>query len=249
MLNSWRHLPSYSLEPRVTPYFAVFLRKILCSRFGRIHETLIPKFPLHIHTMCDEKERKKLNLPNGLGHSYNVDYVAFSEDKKTVYLVELKTDMNSKSDTQTKYLGRARDKEFLSLVEGIKDIAPRSKQKQKYVHLLHLLAADPKLALLSSQGMNHVHERSFPDVKRGYKKAISDMEVSSEYFSTTVAVFIQPRLDEKDHANDENGFEYFYFDEIADTVEGKGEVGDLFATYLRRWKSDAGINSPENSLS
>lgn len=248
MLNFWRHLPSYSLENRVTPYFALFLRDILCSRFGRIHDILLPEFPLHIHTMYDKNERKKLKLRNGLGHSYNVDYVAFSEDKKTVYLVELKTDMNYKSEKQKECLRRAQNTEFLSLVAGIKQIAPRSKQKQKYVSLLHQLT-DPSLALVSSLGMNNVKEHSFPDVKRGYKKAISDLKVSSEYFSKTVVVYIQPRLDEKDHANDENGFEYFYFDEIADTVEGKGEIGDLFATYLRRWKCDAGINSPENSLS
>ena len=243
LLNSWRHLPSYSLEPRVTPYFALFLRDILCTRFGRIHEILIPEFPLHIHTICSEKERVELNLRAGPHQSNNVDYVAFSEDKKTVYMVELKTDINSISDTQRGYLRRARDTEFLTLVKRIKQIAPESEQKQKYVHLLHLLA-DPRLALVNSQGLDRVNECSFPTVTRGYKKAISNLEISSENFLKTIVVFIQPKPDKKNQANDENGFDYFYFDEIADTVEGKDELGDLFALYLRRWVSVAGSESP-----
>ena len=112
LLNRWRHLPFYSLETRAAPFFALFLRDVLQAKFGtEIHETVIPEFPLRIGTLHDDER----NL------SKNVDYVAFSKDERTVYLVELKTDMDSKRDEQDDYLSKARDEiEFGRLVEGVR---------------------------------------------------------------------------------------------------------------------------------
>ena len=142
LLNDWRHLPFYSLETRAAPFFAVFMRELLSTHFDcEIHEILIPEFPLRIGTLYNEDERKQLQPEPSADQSYNVDYVAFAKDKRTAYLVELKTDMDSLRSQQDKYLIEARNKGLPALVEGVKKMSKKSKKKQKYVHLLHRLSA------------------------------------------------------------------------------------------------------------
>ena len=244
MLNSWRHLPSYSLENRVTPYFAVFMREILCSRFGRICESLIPEFPLHIHTMYDEGERSKRgDLPKGSRHSYKVDYVAFSEDKTTAYLIELKTDNRYISKKQNEYLRRARDTKFREFVKAIKHIAKGSRKKKKYVHLLRLLA-NPELDLVNNDDYKQLEETSFSKVNQGFTAKVESLRINNQTYPKTVVVFIQPRLQNAKNLEDENGFKHIFFDEIVNLVKGKGELRDLFTTSLQRWNSNAGSEKP-----
>ena len=57
LLDRWRHLPAYRLEPRVAPFFALFLRDVLSTRFGiQLHDIVIPEFPLRIGTLYPKKE-------------------------------------------------------------------------------------------------------------------------------------------------------------------------------------------------
>jgi hypothetical protein len=72
LLNRWRHFATYQFERRVDIFFALYLREIVESRVkDPLFDTMIPEFPLWLD---------KLKL---------ADYMLFSQDKKTVYLLEL----------------------------------------------------------------------------------------------------------------------------------------------------------------
>lgn len=244
LLNRWRHLPFYSLETRAAPFFAVFMRDVLDAHFKdrEFHETLIPEFPLRIGTLYTDDEREKKLSKNGrkpsADQSCNVDYVAFDKDGKTAYLVELKTDLDSTRPDQNVYLERARKKEFSCLVEGVRKLAQKSKKKQKYVHLLHRLAATG-LALVDMP--EELYCKTFPRMLPGWTKALGEQEPRPGAFSTVEVVFVQPTEHPKSEYPD---FKYIYFDEVADIIQTGGDLGCVFANYLRQWTEPAGSCDP-----
>ena len=231
LLNRWRHLPFYSLETRAAPFFAVFLRDVLSETLNvEIHETVIPEFPLRIGSLYTDEERGELHPKPGRNQSYNVDYVAFAKDKSTAYLVELKTDMGSKRSKQDDYLCKARDIEFAGLVEGVRELAKvkrRRNKRRKYFHLLHLLFA-PGASLLTTP--------------------VDKLEIDTTSFRKTKVVFIQPKPDPKPRTNSSTAynFKYVYFDEVANIVETKGELGKQFARCVRQWTNEAGCPDPSD---
>ena len=244
LLNDWRHLPSYSLETRAAPFFAVFMRGLLSEHFHReIHEILIPEFPLRIGTLYNKDERKELQPEPSADQSYNVDYVAFAKDKKTAYLVELKTDMRSLRSKQNKYLLDAREQGLPALVEGVKKLSKKSDKKQKYVHLLHRLAA-PGIDLVTIPDDTRLYEKTFrrSRVVAGWTPALKQLTVNKQHFPKTMVVFVQP----VERNKDDNGFEHIYFAEVANRVERRGDLGALFANYLRQWTSIAGNKDPRD---
>ena len=246
LLNRWRHLPFYSLEPRASPFFALFLRDVLSTHFcTEMHEILIPEFPLRIGTLYTKDElklRSGTGREPGTNQSYNVDYVALAKDNNTAYLVELKTDMGSKRVEQDEYLRKARDKEFGHLVKGVKQLAKASDMKQKYVHLLHLLSAS-ELELVSIPEDARLYEKSFPRVVSGWtKEGIEKLEINKQTFPNTKVVFIQPAKDESDKCD----FEYIHFKKVANIVQRHGDLGAIFANYLRQWTKEAGSPDPRD---
>ena len=250
LLNDWRHLPAYSLETRAAPFFAVFMRDVLSSHFGHeVHEILIPEFPLRIGTLYNDEERERLQPVPSPDQSYNVDYVAFaknrknSEDKRAVYLVELKTDMESRRPQQDKYLYAARKKGLPALVKGIRKISKKSKKKQKYVNLLSRLSA-PGIELVSIPDDSLLYKKTFPNVVRGWSDAVKQLKITDRVFPNVEVVYVQPN--KEDHP-DKLGFNYIYFDEVASVVERCGDLGVMFANYLRQWKKPAGSRDPRNS--
>ena len=247
LLNDWRHLPSYSLETRAAPFFAVFMRDVLSSRFGHeIHEILIPEFPLRIGTLYNDEECERLQPVPSANQSYNVDYVAFAkngrkiENKRTAYLVELKTDMESRRPQQDRYLYAARKKGLPALVKGVRKISKKSKKKQKYVNLLSRLSA-PGIDLVTIPDDAILYEKTFPNVVRGWTDAVNQLKIADQVFSNVEIVYVQPT---KEGRRDELGFNYIYFDEVASVVERRGDLGAMFANYLRQWKKPAGSRDP-----
>ena len=238
LLNRWRHLPFYSLETRAAPFFAIFLRDVLSAKFGKeMHETVIPEFPLRIRTLYNADERKKRSS----GHSNNVDYVAFDKDLCTAYLVELKTDMGSIRDDQNEYLGAAQRKAFPALVEGVIELAKGSpNSKRKYVHLLHQLA---ELKFISVP--KGVYKKSFGGdrVVAGWTKEAEGMKLVGQKCSKTEVVFIQPTRPTEDTSKTYD-FQHICFDEVANVVQRHGDLGCMFANYLRQWTKDAGSLDP-----
>ena len=246
LLNRWRHLPFYSLETRAAPFFGIFLRDVLRARFGtEIHETVIPEFPLRIHTLYNADERKKRRLESSPGHSNNVDYVAFDKDIRTAYLVELKTDMGSVRDDQNEYLCAARRKAFPGLVEGVAELAKGSDSKRKYVHLLHLLAESGLISVPKG-----LYEKSFgrDRVVSGWTEEAKGLEIGGQKCSKTKVVFIQPRPNPKPTKNTSKtyDFQYIYFDEVANIVQRHGDLGCIFANFLRQWVEEAGSPNPRD---
>ena len=150
-------------------------------------------------------------------------------------MVELKTDMDSLRSQQDEYLCAARKKGLPSLVEGVRKMAKKSEKKQKYVHLLHRLSA-PGIELVFILDDTPLYEKTFPRVVSGWTRAVEQLTFEKQHFSETTIVFVQPIKGEPD----ENGFEHIYFEEVANIVERRGDLGALFANYLRQWTKRAG---------
>ena len=234
LLDKWRNLPSYKLELRTAPYFALFLQEILSKSLGKeIHPVVIPEFPLRLGDL-----QIGTNPNAGENQSKNVDYVAFSKNMDVFYLVELKTDMGSIVPEQEDYLLQAREGCFRQLLRGVVEISKHSTSKNKYVHLLHQLS---RLGLISIP--DQLYEKSFPTPKAGWSKAlckVSEEIESMGYQPQMKVVYIQPR-----EGKTKKGIEYIYFDQVADIVEIGGELGAIFANYLRQWTIDAGSRHPK----
>lgn len=239
LLNRWRHLPFYSLEMRAAPFFALFLRDVLSEALGvELHQTVIPEFPLRIGSLYTEKERKDLDPKPGRNQSFNVDYVAFTKNKSTAYLVELKTDMGSKRPKQDEYLCQAQNTGFSQIVKGVRPLAKASRSKQKYVHLLHELSKTGFVCMT-----DELYGKSFCRVVPGWTKAIEGLKFKERESSKTKVVYIQPTHDPKPT----KGFEYICFKKVAEVVETKGELGNLFAQCLRQWTREAGCPDPRKT--
>ncbi len=217
LMDRWRHLPGYRLEPQVAPYFAMYLPEILKDKFGKINETVIPEFPLRLGTLCDEstlcksKNRKKTKScrcskaevcsgrPN---MSKKVDFVAFGE--KATYLVELKTDMKSIKPNQIEYLATAEKVGFPKLAKAVKKMkCASSGQKPKYSCLIKMLES-----------------------------------VEFEEALETKVVFLLPNKESCPESLREFGWDdnIITFEEVANKVKESGNLGKILACHLLKWK-------------
>ena len=233
LLNRSRHLPGYPLEGRSAPFFALFLRDILRDHFDvEMHPVLIPEFPLRIGTLDCKATRPNL--------SYNVDYVAFARNRKTAFLVELKTDMSSKRKNQEEYLQKARDDiGFRRLVKDVTKLAKASPSKRKYVHLLHQLSLAGFVVKTDALCEKAFSKSRFDGV---WDEAIDNLDVEKTPLATKV-VFIQPIQHKSDG---DTGFEYIYFCEVARIVASKGDLGEQFAHHLLQWRYPPGNRHPRD---
>ncbi len=243
-LDCWRHLPAYRLEPSIAPFFALFLRDVLSKKLKvELHQIVVPEFPLRIGTLQKTGESgtgtPKVSGKAGKNQSYNVDYLAFSRDLTKAFLVELKTDIDSVSTKQQCYLKRAAEVGIGELVGGIIEICKETEKQTKYVHLLHRLS---KLDLVSIPDGTELYDLTFPQPRRGWSNALCQVKAKcSADEPKCEVVYIQPNLGDA-----VKGFKYVYFDEIADIVQGFGELGGIFAQYLRKWTAPAGVRDPRD---
>lgn len=132
-LDNWRNLPAYQLERRADVFFAIYLDEIIKGKFNDHIEFIIPEFPVRRGTVYTTKE---VSNPN---RSFKIDYVAINNTSKNVYLIELKTDDNSRRDEQDQDLERAKNANITNLINGILAIYKATKSKKKYNNLLSLL--------------------------------------------------------------------------------------------------------------
>lgn len=146
LLDKWRKLPAYQLERRADIFFALHLEEILKIKELQITKTIIPEFPVRLGALYskekfNEKFKKELKKPN---QSFKIDYLAFSTDQKTVYLIELKTDKDSRRTKQDEYLNDVKDRieknAYEILLRDIEEIRNNSISKTKYDHLISLLS-------------------------------------------------------------------------------------------------------------
>ena len=151
-----------------------------------------------------------------------VDYFALSENGHCGFLIELKTDMGSWRDKQCKYLMKAKENGTTKILCDLKEISkvPGHKgRRKKYLHMLNAL---------SELGLDEIDAPKNPELK---------------------VVYVQPRqLDERQRTDCSQHVDRFiYFKEFAGYVEGQGQIGKLFADYLRKWTRDAAESPPSES--
>ena len=245
LMDDWRHLPGYRLEARAAPFFALYLRDVLSARLDvKLHPIVVPEFPLRIGTLDpDEKlaqKRPEDSQARRQNLSYNVDYVAFSDDRETAFLVELKTDMSSIDKNQEAYLRLARDRKLGPLVRGIVEICENSKKRSKYVHLLHLLA---NLELVSIPDRDKLYRMTFPIPRAGWTNEFKEVKPTVDgKLEHTRVIYIQPRESNQPVED----FEYIFFDEVADVAQRLGDLGCIFANFLRQWTTNPGTRKPRD---
>ena len=236
LLDRWRHLPAYQLEPRAGVFFALFLPEVLGAQLsgnGRSIEIdcrLIPEFPI-----------KK----SGSNQSTKVDYLVLSRDRKLAFLVELKTDMASKLSphgiAQQRLLIDTATQGSRSLIDnsiGILRRHPIVRQtRQKYVHLVHCL---DELGLISLQ-KDDLYRKAFAAKQDGIYRLLETVRVA-ETMPELKVLYVQPTH----HPSDRTCV--VDFSTFAGIVE-EGQEGEdarkLFARHLRYWASrKAGSVSP-----
>ena len=226
-LDRWRHFAGYPLEPRVDALFGLFLPKVIedCCGVEEMHSQVIPQFPL---------KQSETN------RSDKVDFLALSKDGGRAFLIELKTDMDSLRGEQNDYLNRAQKRELACILSDFKKVAGGGSvspnDRLKYFHLITALC---EMGLLKVP--NKLEEKIRKGRKRESKKLICDIEVLSSS-TTPKVIFVQPTRGKLD---DQDGFDHIYFNKFADSIEGHGKLGCLFASYLRRWETEAGKCPPE----
>ena len=214
----------------------MFLSDVLSEHFNTGETTVIPEFPLRIGTLYpDDINRNKRGAENN--QSVKVDFAAFNKNMGVVYLVELKTDVNSRNDTQDDYLKSAREIDFKTLIGDVKKIAWASNSKHKYGHLLYRLEL---LGLIKAP--EELYNELFQDKGRYLKEHHEKIEILPPNKDVAIKiVYVQPKKTEKD---DRELFNYIYFEKFASLIESKGTLGKVFAECLLSWQSQAGTTDP-----
>ncbi|MEO1263499.1 MAG: hypothetical protein AAFZ15_32105 [Bacteroidota bacterium] len=129
LLDDWRNLPAYQLERRADIFFALHLKQILEKKFQvEIEKEIIPEFPIRKGNIPGQHEKNN--------QSFKVDYLALSKDRNQVYLIELKTDMDSKNLKQDDYLKKAAELKLRGLINGLIKIVEKTRKRKKYNYLL-----------------------------------------------------------------------------------------------------------------
>lgn len=211
LLDRWRHLPSYRLEPRTDAFFALFLVDVLDSHLQsrgiRVDPRVIPEFPLG---------------RRGTKRSDKADYFAVSADRKHAFLIELKTDMRSLKVDQGSYLNRARDRGLAALLCDIRSMAKakRPYARRKYFHLLKAIAALDLMELPPDL------EHNIYSQPRGVYDCIAAIDIPKRLPVIEIIYIVPTAIEGRDCID---------FETLAGVVENRGEIGKRLAASLREW--------------
>lgn len=241
-LTLWRNLPKYQLERRADIFFSLYLKDILEATFlkdGNPVELLpliIPEFPL--------KQKDDSN------HTANVDYVMFSIDLKTIYLIEFKTDMGSLRPDQFTYLKAAKDKindknfGFKKILVELWTVFAATNDKQKYYHLFNILEENNLLSL-----PNDLQNKLYSGKLQGISKLIEAGMVPTNINEAKI-VFIQPKdfSDEEIEKHSEYKLSEMTRITFENVIECLTDINTpfskLFASYIQTWTFEAGTQPP-----
>ena len=144
--------------------------------------------------------------------------------------MELKTDVASRRDAQDHYLEKCEELGLITILDGLTSIVKATSAHQKYFHLLSNLT---ELGCLSLPP--ELAESVYPQARSGLRKLQDQIEICVDpgEFELEV-VYIQPIAPE-------NGMENVIgFEEMASWLEGRDDMAQVFAEYLRRWTTPAG---------
>lgn len=234
LLDKWRHFAGFPLEARSEVLFALFLPTVLenCESVGiKVKPHIIPQFPLR-QNRIDPRTKKRTN------YSDKVDFLALSEDGTRAFLIELKTDVSSRRGDQDKYLDNAIKTGMDGILRDLKDISKSDEKsiRQKYYHLLYAVS---QLCLIELPC--NLEDTMYADNSRGVYDLIDDISILNT--PALEVVYVQPYEHEDDGPDDKH--HYIYFDEFANCVERQGNMGGLFAGYLRKWEKDPANHPPQ----
>ena len=223
-LDDWRHLPAYQLERRVDIFFGLLLPEFFESKFGVTDVTVIPEFPLRKGDLNDTKDNR----------SVKVDFAVFGykNGKGHLYLVELKTDMESLNIGQLCNMLKAKQLGFQRLLRAVKQVAKASHSKQKYDYLIRrLIEIDCLQGPTPCKGRVDLDEVEF-------NKQLGSGKVGLVLLSPKVPVPKEPNKCEKEKILDE--FCCISFDKFTTCLKGRNrefepEVLQELSLYLGRW--------------
>ena len=198
LLKKWYEYPKYQLERRLDIFFSIYLPEILKEKGIYIElNDIFPEFPL-------KKENNNL--------STNADYAIFDnkDDETNLYLIELKTEMNSISNEkkQLLYYKQVQKKKIIDLIKEIIEIQKNSKQWEKYEKLLEDIEERYNFIKISS--------------KEGEKKTewiVNDN--NSKILGNIKIIYLVPNNLEDKLLKQENNFQVIYFDDIIELIENK----------------------------
>jgi len=129
MMIDWKKLPAYKAEPRIDSLIGFFLTPILEEYLNEKFEEIIPELPIRLGTVRAELENTK-----HAERSYKVDFFAIGNKGKN-YLIEFKTDTNSRRTKQDEYLNISKELGTSKIINGILSISNASAYTKKYNHL------------------------------------------------------------------------------------------------------------------
>lgn len=215
LLKKWYEYPKYQLERRLDIFFSIYLPEILKEKGIYIElNDIFPEFPL-------KKENNNL--------STNADYAIFDnkDDETNLYLIELKTEMNSISNEkkQLLYYKQVQKKKVIDLIKEIIEIQKNSKQWEKYEKLLEDIEERYNFIKISS--------------KEGEKKTEWIVNNNnSKILGNIKIIYLVPNNSEDKLLKQENNFQVIYFDDIIELIENKynDKLSKEFCSILKELK-------------
>lgn len=194
MLKDWKLLPAYKAEPRIDCLIGHYLPQILSELKGIKVNGIIPELPIRLGTIKPAHEGT-----NYADRSYKVDFFVIGNNGIN-YLVEFKTDSNSRRDAQDLYLIETKTCGTKAIIEGIIQIAKVSTYKPKYDHLKGKLQSfglidrdnnysglNPQLEIIYVQPSNYMKEVNVIDfiyISNWLKDNFKDSEFESALADT-----------------------------------------------------------------
>jgi hypothetical protein len=178
-MDRWRNLPKFALETRAGIFFGVYLKTALEAKYKiGINKVIIPEFPVRKATIDPSIKSNQ--------SSFNVDFLAFSEDNNIAFLIELKTDMGSRREDQDYYLTAVKNVGLVGLIHGLVKIFRATKVKRKYFHLFKMLE-DAGIVELPSQLETLVFSKNM----RGVNALIQEVKIVASVGEMKV-LYLQP---------------------------------------------------------
>ena len=214
LLTKWYRYPKYQLERRLDIFFSIYLTEILKAKDIYIElDDIFPEYPL-----------KKEN-----NQSTNADYAIFEnkESEIKLYLIELKTDMNSIFEPQIEYYKEFKKKKLNEVLEKVIQIQESKNCKQWYKY-------DKLLEDIESK--YHFVTCSYKPERKRKKWIINENKLLVT--GNVEIVYIVPNSSQDKLLKNENGFKVIHFDEIIKIIENKykDKLSKEFCDILRELK-------------
>lgn len=226
LADRWRHLPSYQLERRVDLLFAPFLSGFVQHHVAdpagfRLSATILPELPIRNSVWT--------KLVTG-SLSKKVDYCFLSSPPGNAVLLELKTDMKSRSGLQDKYLNALDGGDFNEIIQGICRLAIDTEEDAKYYHLVcHLEEAGVVQVPGDLKGF------VFPERRRGVSRAWREVRTTQQRITTHVC-YLQPIAEGERNA--------LSFKQFKEYLETQSEWARDLSEYVDRWISPPAEHPP-----